>query len=261
MTDSPNVPAKKLAVDPDTAPPMVPPLGLGVATDHVMVEGWPVQMMRRGAPAHEADSGWTFASGLESADELADPARSGAYDLDLVANIDPDVLPFLTWPPGTVIERATPSSPLEVVVGPDEPPPVQLLPPVGPGPVRFSDAWRLTAPTRLLRWLDGADLVLWRPGLQVMLAVYDGPADPAARLAELATQVHPDATHVERSLNGDVARLSFRLEEDGSAAIFGFLRSAGHELHLVFHFEDEQSEAHARAMLATAAPVADEVGA
>jgi len=261
LSEPTDPPVKKLAVDPDRAPPMVPPLGLGVATDHVMVEGWPVQSMRRGPPAHEADSGWTFASGLESSDELADPKRAGAYDLDLIANIDPDVLPFLTWPPGTVVERSTPSSPLEVVEGPEQPPEVRLLPPVGPGPVRFSDAWRFMAPTRLLRWLDGADLVLWRPGLQAMLAVYDGPADPAARLAELAAQVHPDATHVERSVQGGLARLSFRLEEAGSAAIFGFLRTADHELHVALHFDDEQAEAHARAMLATAAHVADEVQA
>lgn len=243
--------AKKLAVDPETAPPMVPPLGLGVATDSVMVEGWPVQTMVRAAPAHEDDSGWSFTSGLESEDELGDPARSGAYDLDLVANIDPDVLPFLTWPVGTVVERATPSSPLKVVEGPQEPPQVRLLPPVDAGVVRFAESWRFVAPTRLLRWVDGSDLVFWRPGLTARLAVYRGQADPTARIAALRQDISAEATHVEQVTHTPVARLTYRLAEDGAAGLYGFLRTPSEELHLVLHFEDEAGEAQARAMLAT----------
>ena len=248
------MPAKTLAIDPDTAPPMCPPLGLGVATDSVMVDGWAVQTMVRAAPAHEEDSGWSFTSGLETPEELADPDRSGAYDLDLVANVDPDVLPYLTWPVGTVVERATPSSPLVVVEGPEEPPTVRLLPPVDAGLVRVADAWQLVAPTRLLRWVDGSDLVFWRPGLTARLAVYQGPADPAARILELRAGISAEATHIEQDPHGAVARLTYRLAEEGAAGLYGFLRTPDEELHLVLHFEDEAGEVQARAMLATVGP-------
>jgi hypothetical protein len=244
----------KLAIDPDQAVALVPPLGMGIATLKVMAEGWPVQAMHRGNPAHDADSGWSFTSGLETAEELQDPAAVGAFDLNLIANIDPDVIPFLTWPVGTVVERSSPSGPLKVTEGPDQPPDIQLLPPVSVGLLRFSDAWQLTSPRRLLRWLSHGDMVLWRPGLTVWLAVLQGPDDVEARIRSLRKSASADATHVSHQVTPALGRLSYRLEEDGKAGLYGFLRTRTDELHLAAYFDEDEDEAEARAIWASARP-------
>jgi hypothetical protein len=53
-----------------------------------------------------------FTAGTESSDYMDDPANSAVYDVDTIANYDPEIVPFLRSPVGTVIVRWPPGSPL-----------------------------------------------------------------------------------------------------------------------------------------------------
>lgn len=81
------------------------PMGAGLATDHITVDGLVVGYMYREEPDGSIDSGWRFLSGLETQD-YADVADNWAfYDLNTIANYDPAVIPYLEFEVGTELER------------------------------------------------------------------------------------------------------------------------------------------------------------
>ena len=80
-------------------------LGTCIATDKVTVQGLPVRFMYREDPVHATDSGWRFLSGLESDAYMENAKNQGAYDINIIANIDPTVIPFLQAPIGAAFEK------------------------------------------------------------------------------------------------------------------------------------------------------------
>ena len=61
--------------------------------------------MYREAPERDLDSGWRFMSGSETDEYMGDPANHGVYDVNTIANYDPDIVPFLDAPVGSTFER------------------------------------------------------------------------------------------------------------------------------------------------------------
>ncbi len=53
----------------------------------------------------EFDSGWRFMSGHESDDYINDADNLAMYDVNTIANYDPDIIPFLNAPARSVFER------------------------------------------------------------------------------------------------------------------------------------------------------------
>jgi hypothetical protein len=79
--------------------------GACFATDRITVDGQPVQFMYREEPDNDTDSGWRFTAGTESDEYLADPENMAVYDVNTIANYDPDIVPFLGAPVGSAFER------------------------------------------------------------------------------------------------------------------------------------------------------------
>ncbi len=79
--------------------------GACFATDKITVEGERVRFMYREAPDNDIDSGWRFMAGSESQEYMDDPANHAIYDVNTVANYDPDIIPFLDAPVGSAFER------------------------------------------------------------------------------------------------------------------------------------------------------------
>jgi len=79
--------------------------GACLATDMITVEGCQVIFMWREAPEEDVDSGWRFTAGIESQEYVDDPNNLGWYDVNTIANIDPDIIPFLDAPIGSAFER------------------------------------------------------------------------------------------------------------------------------------------------------------
>ena len=77
-----------------------------------MVEGRMVGYMDREEPDNEIDSGWRFMAGDESQEYMDNYLNVGIYDVNTVANYDPDVVAFLESPVGSALARSTADAPL-----------------------------------------------------------------------------------------------------------------------------------------------------
>jgi hypothetical protein len=71
----------------------------------ITVDGKPVGFMYREGPDTDVDSGWRFMSGLESQDYLDDAGKLAIYDVNTIANYDPEIVSFLDAPAGSAYER------------------------------------------------------------------------------------------------------------------------------------------------------------
>lgn len=61
--------------------------------------------MYREAPKNGQDSGWRFFAGDENDAYMADLSKHGIYDVNTIANYDPDVVRYLDAPIGAEFER------------------------------------------------------------------------------------------------------------------------------------------------------------
>jgi len=98
--------SKKLHIPADQIKPLATGLGTCIATDKITVQGLPVRFMYREQAIGSADSGWRFLSGLESDAYMENANNQGAHDVNVIANIDPSVIPFLNAPVGAAFEKA-----------------------------------------------------------------------------------------------------------------------------------------------------------
>lgn len=71
-----------------------------------------VCFMYRESPDDSSDSGWRFLSGIEDDQYIQNPENIGLYDITTIAEIDPDIIPFLDSPIGAVFARQDDKSPL-----------------------------------------------------------------------------------------------------------------------------------------------------
>ena len=81
-----------------------------MATDMITVQGERVGYMYRLAPDpkssfYKIDSGWTFLSGTESQAYLDEPSNIAIYDVNTIANYDPEIIPLLGAPFGSAFAR------------------------------------------------------------------------------------------------------------------------------------------------------------
>jgi len=70
-----------------------------------MVDGEKVGYMYRENPDFVGDSGWRFTAGDEDDEYMSEPSHSGLYTLNVVANNDEDIIPFLNSPIETAYYR------------------------------------------------------------------------------------------------------------------------------------------------------------
>ena len=99
MTD----PTKKpFRLSADQIRPLATEHGGCIATDVITRGGHKVAFMYREATDRDVDSGWRFMSGLESDEYMDDADNHAVYDVNTIANYDPDVIPYLDAPVGSV---------------------------------------------------------------------------------------------------------------------------------------------------------------
>jgi len=110
-----NVSQKTYRLAPGEIRPLVVGLGACFATDMITVGGMKVAFMYREAPDSDVDSGWRFTSGYESDAYMEDPENHEIYDVNTIANYDPDIIPLLGSPEGSAFERTGGNGPLTPV--------------------------------------------------------------------------------------------------------------------------------------------------
>ena len=96
---------KKFGIPGDQIRPVARGHGACFATDEITVSGKPVGYMVRSDPRFDTDSGWVFTSGGESQAYMDNPDNTAIYDVNTIANYDPDIIPFLDAPIGSSFAR------------------------------------------------------------------------------------------------------------------------------------------------------------
>lgn len=107
---------KQFRLRPDQMRPLATGYGGCIATDLITCDGHKVAFMYRESTEREADSGWRFMSGLEDDDYMSDPDNHGVYDVNTIANYDPELVPLLDAPVGSAFERENGTGPFVEVV-------------------------------------------------------------------------------------------------------------------------------------------------
>ncbi|WP_426327730.1 DUF2185 domain-containing protein [Pedobacter sp. R-06] len=97
--------SKKFKLCPDQIKDLIPHMGGCLATDKITVEGLPVKFMYRQKPDFEHDTGWIFLSGTETQAYLDDHTNTMIYEVNTIANYDNAIIPYLSLPIGTDLER------------------------------------------------------------------------------------------------------------------------------------------------------------
>ncbi|MEL6555500.1 MAG: DUF2185 domain-containing protein [Cyanobacteria bacterium J06621_11] len=85
--------------------------GACFVTDKIMVEGRKVGYVYRETPDNEVDSGWRFMAGDESTEYMDNHLNMGVYDVNTLANYDPEVIAYLESPAGSAFARLEPDKP------------------------------------------------------------------------------------------------------------------------------------------------------
>ena len=96
---------KRFKLRSDEIRPLAPGRGGCYATDHITVDGHRVGYMYRERADGNFDSGWRFFSGLESDEYANDPENLAIYDVNTIANYDPEIIPLLDAPVGVAFAR------------------------------------------------------------------------------------------------------------------------------------------------------------
>ena len=111
--------AKNFYLRDDQIKPLATGHGACIASDMITVEGMKVGYMYRQKPRYPEDSGWVFLSGVERQELLDNPAKSDIFDVNTIANYDPEIIPFLDAPIGSALVRDPDSGRFEPDFGPE----------------------------------------------------------------------------------------------------------------------------------------------
>ena len=76
-----------------------------IASDRITVDGMKVGYMYREEPDNEFDSGWRFFAGDEDEQYTNNPNNFEIYGLNTICNYDQNIIPYLTKPVGTRLDR------------------------------------------------------------------------------------------------------------------------------------------------------------
>jgi hypothetical protein len=245
---------KRFKLAADEMRPIATGHGACIATDRITVDGEKVGYMVREAPDDDVDSGWRFMAGDESQTYMDDATNLSFYDVNTVANYDPEIVPMLRAPVGSAFERNA-SGMFVRVEGPDDDDDAALNPkfPIVVGDYALTDNWAITLARKHNRRIEDGSLVLWRPGFTMWLRAYGASLgeSAAARMAWLRTEPSPGAFDVIEERDGGVLRFSYRLGESSTdgrvAAFYAFVVNENGHLHMSIYLDEEAQSADARA--------------
>jgi hypothetical protein len=127
--------------------------------------------------------------------------------------------------------------------------------PIVSGEYRLSHDWRLTLPSRFNRRVDRRDLVIWRPGFKIWLALWswDPGAPPEKRLEAIKSDTSPEAFDVRLEGEAPPIRYSYRLDEERDEgtvkALYAYVLKDGGYLQMAFYVDREDDLAYAESIV------------
>ena len=254
---------KNFKLPPDQIKPLATGRGACIATDMILVQGRKVGYFYRDEPQDQQDSGWIFTSGHEAPEYMDDAGNHGVYDVNTLANYDPEIIPFLNAPPGCSFEREGGTGPFVQVHGEPYAPSESAAsaknwPPGFPlvkGHHALNATWSIQLPERFARRIEKGSLVLWRPGLTLWITAWNNDHDEpqARRLAGLKQAMSPERFAERETKDAHVTRYQHRLRdesEDGPVeALYGFILCDTGHLQVAIYFDDVGEEQLARRLV------------
>jgi hypothetical protein len=99
------MPHKSYCLAADQIRPIAVGYGAAYASDRITVDGARVGWCYREAADSDVDSGWRFLAGDESQEYADNPDNWALYDVNTIANYDPDITAILESPVGSAFER------------------------------------------------------------------------------------------------------------------------------------------------------------
>lgn len=255
------MPKKTFALSADQIKPLAMGLGGCIATDTIAVRGHKVGYMSREEPRNRQDSGWAFSAGTESQAYMDDSRNLAVYDVNTIANVDPDIIPFLGAPYGSEFKRQDAYGGFIQVAGkpwkPGDRPARGSWPPPGfpvvEGAHQLTERWSIWLPERFARRIEEDQMVLWRPGLTIWLSAWHNDAGETldGRLADLKLRCSPERFGELEHRDGKLLRYSYRLREasddDGAVeSLYAYVIAEQGHLEMAIYFDDPADEALAR---------------
>jgi hypothetical protein len=253
---------KKFALRADQSKPLAENRGGCIASDMITVEGLKVGYMYRHEPHNDIDSGWVFLSGRESQAYMDNASNHAVYDVNTIANYDPDIIPFLDAPIGSAFERQGRAGRFVQVEGePWEPnaKPAKRWPPPGfplvEGDHPLTSTWSIHLPEPFARRLEDRSLVLWRPGLTIWLTAWnnDHGQSRTERLARIKEVSSAKRFEEHEGETDRLTRYRYRLldeNDDGPVeSLYAFIISDSGHLQLSVYFDDPADASKARQLV------------
>jgi hypothetical protein len=117
--------------------------------------------------------------------------------------------------------------------------------PVVDGEHRLTSEWSVTLSLPFNRRIEEGDLILWRPGLTAVFAIWnnDRGESQAERLSWLVGESSPDAYDLIREEGPGVSRFAYRLAEESAddrvAALYAFTIADHSHVQLAVYFDDD----------------------
>lgn len=102
-------------LDPEEIKDLVKIIGYSMVTNHIIKDGLPILFMYREDPLDEEDTGWRFLSGKEDQEYLDETNNSKFIGVNTLANLDKSIIPHLSKPIGTELERSAVDKEFEVL--------------------------------------------------------------------------------------------------------------------------------------------------
>ncbi|MCI0359555.1 MAG: hypothetical protein L0211_13855 [Planctomycetaceae bacterium] len=127
--------------------------------------------------------------------------------------------------------------------------------PIVEGRHAITDTWSIDLEDRFARRIEDGDLVLWRPGITIWLAVWnnDHGKSQAERLASIKESAAPARFDECEAVTGKITRYSYRLRdknEDGAVeSVYGYMINDDGQLEMAVYFDDPADEANARKLV------------
>jgi hypothetical protein len=118
--------------------------------------------------------------------------------------------------------------------------------PVVEGQYDLGSSWTVDLPGKFNRRIEDGDLVLWRPGMTVLVALWnnDQAESVAARFAWLREDTNPDAFAMVDDDLGHCRRFAYRLREDNddnrAPALYAFTVAEHGHVQLAVYFDAER---------------------
>lgn len=118
--------------------------------------------------------------------------------------------------------------------------------PVIEGRYQMTKEWSVTLPEKFNRRIEGGDLVIWRPGVTLWIAVWgnDKNENADARLKSIRHDISPKAFDIQTSKTSHILRLSYRLKEGkdqgGVPAYYCFAVGDTGDVQMAIYLDNEQ---------------------